>query len=196
MKSLRAGLAALGLLGVVFTGSAQATPTSYLWFLNFAQGPLAGQVAQGSLTVDGCGPVTCNGLFTTPPPATPQSLLSLNITVGGIAFALTNDTGYGSGYPDVTFDGSGHISAIDYQGLVTVGGSTYVLDTSGANIGENVAFYRGALGAPVFGSLSIARLAVPEPGTLSLLLGASLVGVFLAWRRQASKDAADAIANA
>jgi hypothetical protein len=188
MKSLRVGVATLGLLAGVLAGSAQAAPTLFFWNLDFTQGPLTGQDFQGTLSVNGCGGI-CSGNFTTPPPATPLSLVSLNITVGGVAFAINNDTGFGTGFPDVTFDQSGHISAIDYQGVVTVGGNTFVLDTSGANIGENVAFYRGALGAPVFGSLSIARLAVPEPGTIPLL-GAALIGVFLVGRRRLSQGAA------
>jgi hypothetical protein len=187
MKSLRVGVAALGLLAGVLAGSAQAAPMFFSWDLNFTQGPLTGQDFQGTLSVNGCG-ATCTGNFTTPPPATPLSLLSLNITVGGVAFAINNDTGFGTGFPDVTFDHLGHISAIDYQGVVTVGANTFVLDTSGANVGENVAFYQGALGAPIFGTLSIARLAVPEPGTIPLL-GAGLIGVLLAGRRRASKGA-------
>lgn len=190
MKSLRAGIAALGLLAGVMAGSAEAAPVTFGWDLFFTQGPLTGQDFRGTLSVNGCpSSATCSGNFTTPPPATTLSLLSLNITVGGVAFAINNDTGYGSGFPDVTFDNFGRLSAIDYQGVVTVGGNTFVLDTSGANIGENVAFYRGALGAPVFGSLSVARLGVlPEPGTIPLL-AAGLVVVLLVGRRRASTGA-------
>ena len=144
MKSLRVGVAALGLLAGVLAGSAQAAPMFFSWDLNFTQGPLTGQDFQGTLSVNGCG-ATCSGNFTTPPPATPLSLLSLNITVAGVAFAINNDTGFGTGFPDDGFDHLGHISAIDYQGVVTVGANTFVLDTSGANVGENVAFYQGAL---------------------------------------------------
>jgi hypothetical protein len=191
MKSLRVGVAALGLLAGVLAGSAEAAPVIFGWDLFFTQGPLAGQDFRGTLSVNGCPTsTTCSGNFAAPPPATPLSLLSLNITVAGVAFAINNDTGFGSGFPDVTFDNSGHLSAIDYQGVVTVGANTFVLDTSDANIGENVAFYRGAVGAPIFGSVSIARLGVvPEPGTIPLL-AAGVIGVLLAGRRRGSNGAA------
>ncbi len=126
------------------------------------------------------------GNFTAAPPVVIDQLLSLNITVGGVAFTLANDTGFGSGFPDVTFGPNGVLTGIDYQGQVTSGGSTFTLDTSNANVGDLVAFYRGPVGSPSPGTLSIARLGVPEPGTIPLL-GAALIGVVLiARRRQAS----------
>jgi hypothetical protein len=116
----------------------------------------------------------------------------LNITVGGVSFALVNDTGFGSGFPDVTLNPLGQLSGVDYQGFVISGGLPYTLDTSDANVGELVAFYQGTVGNPTPGTLSIARLerlAVPEPGTIPLL-GAALIGVVLLARRYRSSDSA------
>ena len=193
-KSLRVRVAAVGLLAAVFGGSAQAAPQFFNWFLHFTVGPLTGQDVRGTLSVDGsaCPGGICMGMFTAPPPATSHPLLSLNITVGGVPFTLANDTGFGSGFPDVTFNSLGQLSAIDYQGLVIFNGLPWTLDTSGANIGELVAFYQGTVGNPTGGSrgVSIAQLlAVPEPGTIPLL-GAALIGLMLLARRHRSSDSA------
>jgi hypothetical protein len=173
----------------VFGGSAQATPQFYNWYLDFTFGPLTGQEFRGTISVDGnaCPGGRCVGNFTAPPPATSHPLLSLNITVGGVSFALANDTGFGSGFPDVTFNPLGRLSAVDYQGLVISGGLPFTLDTSGANVGEDVAFYQGTVGNPVGRTLSIARLGVPEPGTIPLL-GAALIAVLLLARRNRSSE--------
>ena len=147
MKSLCVRVAAVGLLAAVFGGSAQAAPMFYNWYLDFTFGPLTGQEFRGTISVDGnaCPGGTCVGNFTSPPPATSHPLLSLNITVGGVPFALANDTGFGSGFPDVTFNPLGQLSAVDYQGQVISGGLPFTLDTSGANVGEDVAFYQGTV---------------------------------------------------
>jgi hypothetical protein len=187
IKSRWVRVAAIGLLAALFGGSAQAAPQFYNWYLDFTVGPLAGQEAQGTISVNGagCPAGKCVGNFTAAPPVVTDQLLSLNITVGGISFAMANDTGFGSGFPDVTFGPNGVLSGVDYQGQVVSGGVTYTLDTSGANVGDLVAFYRGPVGSPAPGTLSIARLGVPEPGTIPLL-GAALIGVVLIARRQAS----------
>jgi hypothetical protein len=189
MKSLCVRVAAVGLLAAVFGGSAQAAPQFYNWYLDFTFGPLTGQEFRGTISVDGnaCPGGRCVGNFTAPPPATSHPLLSLNITVGGVSFALANDTGFGSGFPDVTFNPLGQLSAVDYQGQVISGGLPYTLDTSGANVGELVAFYQGTVGNPVGRTLSIARLGVPEPGTIPLL-GAALIAVLLLARRNRSSE--------
>lgn len=187
IKSLWVRVAAVGLLAALFGGSAQAAPQYYNWYLDFTVGPLAGQEARGTVSVNGngCPGGTCVGNFAAAPPVVTDQLLSLNITVGGVAFTMANDTGFGSGYPDVTFGPTGRLTGVDYQGQVVSGGVTYTLDTSDANVGELVAFYPGAVDSPT-GPISIARLGVPEPGTIPLL-GAALIGVVLiARRRQAS----------
>jgi hypothetical protein len=104
-----------------------------------------------------------------------------------VSFALANDTGFGSGFPDVTFNPQGRLTGVDFQGFVISGGLPYTLDTSGANVGENVAFYQGNVGSPSPGTLSIGRLAVPEPGTIPLL-GLALIGAVLIARRRASSS--------
>jgi hypothetical protein len=190
MKSLRVRVAAVGLLVAVFGGSAQAAPLFFNWSLNFISGPLNGQKAGGTLSVDGndCPGGVCNGNFN--PDSVAKTLLSLNISVSGINFALANDTGFGSGFPDVTFT-NGLLTGVDYQGVVSGAplAPFAVLDTSGANVGEVVAFYLSNTaipGTPRAGSLSTGILRAPEPGTVPLL-GAALIGVVLAWRRRVSQ---------
>jgi len=188
MKSLCVRVAAVGLLAAVFGGSAQAAPVFFNWYLDFQPanqggGPLSGREFRGTLSVDGDACATsCNGVFRAMPPANTAPLLSLDITVNGIPFTLTQDTGFGAGFPDVTII-NGRLTQVDYQGVS--GG--FVLDTSAANVGELVAFYQGTVGNPVPGTLSIARLAVPEPSTIPLL-GAALIAVLLLARRNRSSE--------
>jgi len=184
MKSLRARVGAVGLLAAAFCGNAQAAPIFYNWFLDFFQGPLHGQVAAGTLSVDGndCPAGICSGTFN--PDNVGKTLLSLNITVGGVPFAMANDTGFGSGFPDVTFNTLGRLTGVDYQGVVTSAGIQYELDTSNANVGEVVAFFQTSNPTnPNTRSLAVLA-AVPEPGTLPLLGAAVLAGILLAWRRR------------
>ncbi len=190
IKSVWVRVAAVGLLAALFGSSAQATPQYYNWYLDFTVGPLAGEDVRGTISVNGndCPKGVCVGNFDTPiPPATttPLQLLSLNITVDGVVFTLSNDTGYGSGYPDVTFGPLGNLVVVDYQGQVTQGGVTYTLDTSGASLGQLVAFYPGAVDSPT-GPISIATLGAPEPATIPLLGAALIMAVLIARRRQAS----------
>ncbi len=187
MMFLRVASAALGLLLAVLAGAANATPQSYNYALDFISGPLNGQQIAGNLSVDGndCPLGVCVGNFD--PTNVAKTLLSLNITVGGVPFAMNNDTGFGFGpFPDVTFDAAGHLSQIDYQGATTFGGLPYVLDMTGVNIGVDLAaFYQGVLGSPTsLVSLAVVRLA-PEPETLPLV-GMALVGFVIGLRRKAS----------
>ncbi len=55
IKSLWVRAAAVGLLAALFGGSAQAAPQFYNWYLDFTVGPLAGQEAQGTISVNGAG---------------------------------------------------------------------------------------------------------------------------------------------
>jgi hypothetical protein len=195
IKSLRVRVAAVGLLAALFGGSAQATAQFYNWSLDFTVGPLTGDYVRGTISVDGndCPKGTCVGNFRAEPPATPLQLLSLNITVDGVPFTLANDTGFGSGFPDVTFGPLGNLVNVDYQGQVTFGGLTYTLDTSGSggtgttvgNFGPE--FYQGPVGFPTLGpqGISIAVLGAPEPATIPLLGAALIVAVLIARRGRA-----------
>jgi hypothetical protein len=195
IKSLRVRVAAVGLLAALFGGSAQATPSPqfYNWYLDFTVGPLTGDFVRGTIAVDGndCPKGTCVGNFTAPIGAVPEplALLSLNITVDGVPFMMSNDTGFGSGFPDVTFGPSGNLVGVDYQGQVTFGGLTYTLDASGANVGLpfQVAFYQGPVGFPTLGQqgISIAALGAPEPATIPLLGAALIVALLIARRGRA-----------
>src|ERR1017187_8054281 len=117
---LRVVIVAAGLFVAALAGSAQATPNpSYFFSLGFNSGPLNGQSILGSLEVNGaaCPGGICSGVFS----HGNGNLLTLNVTVGGVSFAMANDTGFSSGFPDVTFNSAGRLSQIDYQGQVTVG---------------------------------------------------------------------------
>ena len=190
MKSLRIGAVILGLLAAALTGSASAAPIPYYFQLDFISGPLNGQHLPGVVTVDSndCPGGLCVGTFD--PTSVAKTLLGFNITVGGVPFAMNNDTGFGFGpFPDVTFNAAGRLSLIDYQGQVTFGGSTWVLDALNVNLGVDLAaFYRGTVGLPT-SLVSTAVVRVPEPGTVPLL-GVALIGLGLAWRRKASSGAA------
>jgi hypothetical protein len=123
----------------------------------------------------------------------------LNITVGGVPFVLSDDTGFGGPFPDVTFDALGHLSQIDYQGQHSVGGVPFTLDMTGSGGGVNLgvdlaAFYQGPVGSPQ-GLISVGVAAVPEPGTASLL-AAALLAIGFVWRRRAANDSATSVREA
>ncbi len=184
----RVGVMAVGLLVAALVGPAQAAPQFFGFGLTFNSGPLNGQQAEGTLSVNGndC-PFLCVGNFDPTNPA--RTLLSLNITVGGVPFAMNNDTGFGFGpFPDVTFNTGGQLSQIDYQGQVNFGGHSFVLDMTSVNVGVDLAaFYQGTVGNVAPGTLvstAVVRQA-PEPGTVPLL-GVALIGMAFAWRRKAS----------
>jgi hypothetical protein len=186
----RVGVVAAGLLIAALAGPAQAAPEFFAFNLTFNSGPLNGQRIGGNLSVDGndCPSGICVGNFD--PTNVARTLLSLNITVGGVPFAMNNDTGFGLGaFPDVTFGATGQLSQIDYQGQVNSGGHTFVLDMTGVNVGVDLAaFYQGTVGNVAPGTLvstAIVRQVVPEPGTVSLL-GVALIGMAFAWRRKTS----------
>jgi hypothetical protein len=190
MMFLRVGVVAAGVLIAALAGLAQAAPLFYSFELDFIAGPLNGEKDRGSISVDGndCPLGVCVGTFD--PTNALDRLLSLNITVGGVPFAMTDDTGFGFGpYPSVVFDTGGHFSQIDYQGQRTFGGSSYVLDmtslSGGIILGKGLAaFYQGTADNPT-SLVSTALARAPEPGTVPLL-AVALIGMAWAWRRRAS----------
>jgi hypothetical protein len=183
---LRVGIITAGLFVAALAGPAQATINpSYFFNIAFNSGALSGQTITGGLEVNGaaCPGGICSGVFS----HGNGNLLSLNVTLGGVSFAMANDTGFSSGFPDVTFNSAGRLSQIDYQGQVTSGLNTYVLDLSNVNLGVDLAaFYQGTVGSPTgLVSTGVVRAVVPEPGTVALL-GIAALGLAFAWRRKTS----------
>jgi hypothetical protein len=183
MKASRLGAVILGILATALTGSVSAIPITYGYDIGFRSGPLTGQTFLGSLSVDGndCPGGVCRGTFD--PTSVARTLLSFNITINGISFVMSDDTGFGSGpFPDVTFDTLGHLTQIDFQGQRISNGLPYTLDMTGLNLGVDfAAFYQGTVGNPTsLVSIGLAQ-ALPEPGTASLL-AIALVGVAFARR--------------
>ena len=117
MKSLRIAAALIGLLSAVFAGPAPAAPFFYDFFVSFTTGPLSGQTFTGNISVDGndCPAHICTGTFAPNDPA--RTLLSLDITVGGVAFTASDDTGFDA-FPRAGFDPFGQFNFLDYDGLV------------------------------------------------------------------------------
>ena len=110
MKLLRIAGAVLGMLFAPLASVAVAAPLFYHFNVGFASGPLAGNVDPGLITVDGndCPGNICNGLFS--PGDVAHTLLGLDITVRGIAFTASSDTGF-PGFPHAPGVHRWHLSA-------------------------------------------------------------------------------------
>ena len=102
--------------------------------------------------------------------------LSGSVSDGGLAKSLTLDGG-----GTLVLSGTG-----SYTGGTMVEAGTLIV-TSDAAIANGTNLTLGADATPIFGSLdgvaSPTGQAVPEPGTLTLLMAAALVAAFVAWRR-------------
>jgi hypothetical protein len=180
MKSLRIAVAVFGLVAAALAGPASAAPQFYSFVVSFFNvpnnGPVAGQHSTGVVSVDGtdCPAGICTGTFFPGDPA--HTLLAFNITVGGIAFSVANDSP--PQFPQFGFDALGHLNFLNYDGI--------------ANGNELILF--GSLSSPVTpalatfvsaqGSTSRGIAGIPEPGTAPLLGGALLAGLAFCWLRK------------
>jgi len=166
MKSLRIAVAAAGLFAAAFAAHVSAVPLPFNFGLHFNSGPLTGQTSFGTVTLDSndCPANVCSGVFE--PDLAARTLLSFNITVGGIAFSASSDTGFPQ-FPQVTFDPTGHFSFINFDGLVA-GNELTIFGSFAGNIPPVATF------DPAVGLTSIGAAVVPEPGSLMLLAGGLL----------------------
>ena len=179
MKLLRIAGAVLGLLVAPLAGVANAAPLFYHFNVDFASGPLSGKVFPGLISVDGndCPGNVCSGVFS--PNDVAHTLLGLDVNVNGIAFLASSDTGFPS-FPHVSF-ASGALSFIDYDGVVN--GNELQLFGAFPPPG-NTSPGPIALFIPVSGASSQGIVAAPEPGTMSLLIGALVASLALGWLRK------------
>lgn len=169
MKSLRIAVAALGLFATAFAAQVSAVPLPFNFGVHFTTGPLSGQTSFGTITTDSndCPANVCSGIFE--PDLAARTLLSFNITVGGIAFSASSDGGFPA-FPRVGFDATGHFASIDFDGVVA-GNELAIVGSFNSNIPPVVTF------DPLVGLTSVGAAVVPEPCTLLLLAG-GLLAVF------------------
>jgi PEP-CTERM motif len=178
MKLLRIAGAIVGLLVAPLASVADAAPLLFHFNVGFTSGPLAGNVDPALITIDGddCPGNICNGVFS-PGDAT-HTLLDLSVTVQGILFTASRDSGFPA-FPHISF-ASGRLSAIDYDGVVN--GNELQLFGAFPPPG-NTSPGPIALFIPVSGPSSQGALSIPEPGTMSLFAAALVAALALGRRR-------------
>ena len=131
MKPRRLGFAALGLIAALVCAPIKAAPLFFNFDINFTTGPLSPQTFHGSLSVDSTDCSTsfiCSGVFQ--PNSVSHTLLSLSVTIAGIAFSASSDTGFPN-FPQITFNSLGAITNINYDGLVGSGTNAREIELNG-----------------------------------------------------------------
>lgn len=151
-------LAALALAATASLGTADAATLAYRF--NLDPGLLTFAVDSTQLTSGGFGTVD---------PA--QGLLSLDLSLGGLAFAATADANYPS-FPSVTLVG-GNVSFLSFNPANANG--TYNLTGFGTGGGSFDYTFTNPAGAQVAGTAT-AVAAVPEPVSMTVF-GVGLLGL-------------------
>jgi hypothetical protein len=165
MKSSKIWLGAIVALGYV--QAAQAGSLQFAFDVGFTQGPLLGMTTRGTFAIECTAP--CNGTFT--PTDAGARLLSFDVAVDGLGFAMSDDVNYLTGsYPYVTVV-DGAVSVFDFSGQKDLANGARRLDLSYGLGGGSALFFDPDFFAsvdPSFGSIG-AVAAVPEPGSAALL---------------------------
>jgi len=181
MKPPRLGFAAFGLIAALVCMPVKAAPLFFNFDINFTTGPLSPQTFHGLFSVDSTDCSTsfiCSGVFQ--PNSVSHTLLSFSVTIAGIAFSASSDTGFPN-FPQITFNNLGAVTNINYDGLVGSGTNAREIEL---NFGIATWFNPFNTAFVVSQGNVVPRGQVPEPGTISLLAGALMVAFLLARRRK------------
>ena len=158
---------------------AVAVPIPFDFKVGFGSGPLAGTSAIGGFTVDSndCPASICSGAFTPGDPA--HTLLGFQVTVAGLTFAATADSGYPA-FPTVSLVNNA-LTGLDFLAdlaLPSLSLSATVAAPGGPLAATGV--YTDGAGRA---SLVTSVQAIPEPETFTLLAAGMLVGLATVRRR-------------
>ena len=175
MRTLRYSLLLLMLL--MPAARLEAAPIVYDFTVTFNSGSLALQSFQGTFSVDGddCPGGICDGAFL--PNVTARTLLSVDMTIDGMALDITDDVAYPSA-PLVVFSG-GNVTTLRYLSNPALNRFLFIALAGSVDL----VLFNDDGGISLGTITNIEQQAVPEPATL-LMLGCGLAGVGTRWWRQ------------